>query len=190
MTDQEVLKLCLPISGWMYPAELLWLYRQAEGRRVIVEIGVWEGRSTAALASGTSGVVYAIDHWRGSPEERRTFHALVQSRKGRQVVKEKAQTNLAPFIARGRCQLIDNDSRHAASRFATGAIDMFFLDGGHDYDSVRRDLAAYLPRMAPRGLVCGHDWKQHSVRQAVYERFENRVRRGPGSLWYVEEHDE
>jgi hypothetical protein len=43
---------CEAIPGWMYPAELRWLHEQAAAWRYVVEIGVYQARSTVALAYG------------------------------------------------------------------------------------------------------------------------------------------
>lgn len=183
MTDDQVLALCRPIEGWMYDSELLWLHQQARSRRIIVEIGVWKGRSTAALASATPGYVYAVDHWQGSPGEEQTFHAELQTPEGQEAAFQAAKKNLAGLPV---CLLRMPSSAAPARLLSAWPIDLLFLDGGHDYPSVAADLDIYLPLLAETGLACGHDYTWPGVQRAVNERFGDRVRRGPGSLWYVE----
>jgi len=37
-------------------------------------------------------------------------------------------------------------------------VDLLFVDGCHTYDCVKKDIAAWLPRMKPDGVVCFHDY--------------------------------
>jgi hypothetical protein len=47
------------IPGWMSPAELQWLHDEASKHQVVLEIGVWCGRST--LASSVCEMAYLYD---------------------------------------------------------------------------------------------------------------------------------
>src|SRR5687768_5054015 len=51
------------IQGWMSDAELFFLAKTAKVSKSIIEVGVYHGRTTRALADNTSGVVYAVDPW-------------------------------------------------------------------------------------------------------------------------------
>jgi predicted O-methyltransferase YrrM len=188
MTDDELMVLCGPIAGWMYPDELIWLHRQAANRHTVVELGVWQGRATMALATATPGRVYGVDHWHGSPNERATHHRAVVTATGRAGVMAAARHNLAPYIAAGRCVLVEAEANVAAARFAVHPIDMLFIDATHTYEGVRGNLEAYMPYLAYQALVCGHDLKAEfpGVGRAVESMFGGRMRRGPGSIWYVE----
>lgn len=149
----------LSIEGWMSPEELRWLAERAQEHQVIVEIGSYLGRSTRALADHTPGVVYAIDDWYGprdvdwlTPEQRETCY-----------------TDFLKNINPGRTYPINKD--HAAATVPE-VPDMVFIDGDHEYASVRRDIDLWLPRLAPGGLLCGHDAGRPDVIRAVKETFE------------------
>lgn len=171
----------------MFEDELLWLYQQARSSRLIVEIGVWKGRSTTALALGTLGVVYAVDHWLGSPEELESAHFVMATSEGRELVLLEAMRNLGPLREAGRCVPIMLDSAAAQALIAPavqarGGADMIFLDGSHDYRSVARDISIWRPLVADGGLLCGHDYPWPGVTQAVRELI-GPVELGPGSIW-------
>ena len=63
------------IDGWMDEKELNWLYTTALEMASVVEVGSWRGRSTSALLSGCKGPVFAVDTWKGSPDEINGTHA-------------------------------------------------------------------------------------------------------------------
>ena len=188
MTDEEVITLCNPISGWMFDDELLWLYRQAEKASVIVEVGVWQGRSTTALCLGTKGTVYAIDHWQGSPAELQDAHRMMTEVTGRWQVFSKAMENLFPMIDQGRCVPLVMSSSGAANLLGPmleelGGADMIFLDGSHDAVSFRDDLLMWKDLLRSGGTISGHDRHWQGVR-SVLDELVPEVKAGPGSIWY------
>jgi hypothetical protein len=167
----------------MYPAELRWLHEQAAAWRYVVEIGVYQARSTVALAYGVpaGGRVVGIDSWEGGPAERDEWHPEFATAQGRDAVYMAALRNTATLPV----QLIRLSS-HLAHQVISPKIGLLFHDGAHDYDSLLRDLHDYVPLV--EGRVCGHDYcaAWPGVIRAVDEFFGPRVRRGPGSLWYAE----
>jgi hypothetical protein len=189
--DDTFFKEVQPIGGWMFRNELLWLREKAAERDRIVEIGVWKGRSLFALAYGARGKVIGVDHWLGSPDERAATHAQAATEDGREAVYTAAQENLKKFVASGKCELVRMESTAAAATFQRSAdpdVDMLFIDSGHDFASCEADLRAWVPRVKPGGLICGHDYKPKlGCFRAVNELFgKNNVKRGAGSIWYIE----
>ena len=51
-------------------------------------------------------------------------------------------------------------------------IDFVFIDAAHDYESVKKDILAWLPKVKKTGIIAGHDytWCQ-DVKKAVHECF-------------------
>lgn len=189
--QEYVLPKCQSISGWMYDEELLWLYEQAQLADTIIEVGVWQGKSTLALAMGTPGIVYAIDHWHGSLEEQATHHAVMQTERGRRDVFVAAMQNLHPVIDSGNCIPLPMSSEQAALLLAPrlrelGGANMIFLDGGHDYKSLCQNITTFRELLAPGGLFCGHDYKPDlpGVIQGTKDLL-GTVNVGPGSIWSI-----
>lgn len=66
-------------------------------------------------------------------------------------------------------------SAHQASRWiADGSIDFVFIDGAHDYETVKQDINDWAPKVRSGGIVSGHDyylgkWGKIGVPQAVDE---------------------
>jgi hypothetical protein len=79
----------------------------------------------------------------------------------------KAKDMLAPF--EGRVQLIQDWSWKAADQVEDESLDFFFLDADHMEDSVRKDLAAWMPKVKKGGWLMGHDISWPGVKAAVDE---------------------
>lgn len=161
------------IQGWTTPSELNWLYEQSRNMSSVAEIGSWKGRSTHALLSGCRGRVTSVDHFQGSPTELETTHAEAQLGG----IYEEFRRNLHTFP---NLSVLAMDSAAAASQ--TNTFDMVFIDGGHDYDSVLRDLKTW-GHKATR-LLCGHDRFQEGVPHAL-AAYGLDWEMGPGSIWFA-----
>jgi SAM-dependent methyltransferase len=176
----------LTIEGWMNAAELTWLGEQAAKFHLIAEIGCWMGRTTRVLADNTSGVVYAIDTWKGSAE---TQDELAD--KSPDYLSARFEHNLYDHIQRVKVIPLPLESVVAAQYCSRHNLKfgMIFIDGAHDYESVKQDILAWRPRLAPDGLLCGHDydWGYPGVVKAVRELIAEVPKQAAGgsSIWYV-----
>lgn len=145
------LDLARRIQGWMTDAELEWLADQATRHYRIVEVGSWKGRSTAALASNTRGVVFAIDTWKGSAE-----HTADQVGPEGWLLEQFARNMqglpVLPIV--GDSVAVATHFQKVGSRY----FDMVFIDAAHDAASVRADIVAWAPLLQEGGLLCGHDF--------------------------------
>lgn len=120
--------------GWMSEAELEWLGTQALQMRSVVEVGCLHGRSSFALATACPGMVYCIDPW--SDDGWNSWKGSIGDR--------------FPNVIG-----IREPSPEAGSR-VPDPVDMVFIDGAHDYDSVVADISYWKPRA--KVLLCGHDY--------------------------------
>lgn len=164
---------------------------------VLVEVGVFCGKSLAFLAERRGGDcrVVGVDTFLGSPE------FVYDGRSGLGVRKADgtpfqewpvgliAQECIAGLYAKGllgRVQLVVSDSVRAAGLFADGSVWMVMLDGAHDRASVAADIAAWWPKVAPGGLLCGDDYRPEfpGVVAAVDAAFPGREVVG-GTAWAV-----
>jgi predicted O-methyltransferase YrrM len=60
-----------------------------------------------------------------------------------------------------------DESIVAATRFEVGELDLVFIDGAHDYDSVLADLKAWEPKVKAGGIFAGHDIDSPEVQRAL-----------------------
>jgi len=166
----------LDVEGWMSLVDLLWLFNTAQNMNSIVEIGCWKGRSTLALLSACTGMVYAVDHFQGSSGEpdsttieakEKDIHSIFKSNIGE----------------RENLKLYKMSSMEAVKSFADKSVDMVFIDSDHDYEEVRKDINAWLPKTIK--MICGHDIMKEPVRRAVTELVGD-YKTSSDNIWYEE----
>lgn len=132
------------VDGYLYPHEAAFLYgvaRHASGTGAIVEIGSFRGRSTICMALGCrdrgGGRVYAVDpHVYGTEGDLRE--------------------NIAHFAVGDLVEVVVGESAEVASSWSR-PLAAVLVDGEHSEDAVDRDVASWLPLLAPGGLLLLHD---------------------------------
>ena len=158
-------------------AELTWLAEQANTRKLCVEIGSWKGTTAVALAANTSGTVYAVDTFEGSVGEEQ--HQKL-AEKPKEWLFEEFSRNTAGL---NNLVVVRATSLEAAKQLSHLRFDLIFLDASHDYDSVKADLLAWLPLLAPGGIISGHDRSWDGVAKAIDELVPNH-QVAVGAIWY------
>jgi predicted O-methyltransferase YrrM len=150
----------------------------------IVEIGVYKGRGTAIwnvelINKGLNYTYDAIDNFEGS-EEHKIWNAIPQY--------DEALSNLEPI--KHKINLIKSDSIKASQTYPDKYFDIIYIDASHDYDSVKKDILSWRPKLKPGGVICGDDYISGwpGVIQAVNEVFEGlRVNVVGKQQWWVKE---
>lgn len=149
----------------------------AKDGAVFVEVGVALGHSIAYLArsvldSGKIVEVYAVDPWEGVARNGEQQAALGERRSG--------DFGLFVDAMRENCpeefeivRVLRMTSQRAARFFEPRSLDLVLIDGAHDYDSVSRDIAAWLPKMKRGGILAGDDHEPNypGVERAAKQAF-------------------
>jgi MMP 1-O-methyltransferase len=157
------------IGGWLTPKEGRLLYqlaRRCTGRGAIVEIGSWKGKSTIWLAhgarDGAGPTVYAIDPHTAVSDNLATQSAVPTFDEFSRNIRAAGVAELvAPMVM---------TSAQAARAFDR-PVELIFIDGAHDYDSVALDLDLWFPKVLDGGTIAFHDttaWE--GPRRLVAER--------------------
>lgn len=176
------------VQGWFYYPEFFrHVITNLPEKATIVEIGSWRGRSTCCLAtyvkeSNKDIKIHAIDTFEGSDEK---VHREIMSK----MTKSLYDDFISNINACGVADLITPmkmTSIEASEKFKDKTVDFIFIDGAHDYDSVKEDIDAWLPKVKSGGLICGDDYGDtfEGVKRAVTEKFGSRVNVHK-SCWYV-----
>lgn len=178
------------IQGWMGERELHWLHRTASKvppGNVIVEIGAWRGRSSAAIYTGIQRGVSAVsvDTWKGSPDEpheeaqTEDIHASYMANMAALGIEVKPFPGFVRLD--GGAYYLKEDSLEAASLFPPGSILWLFEDGWHSHCG--QNLDAWQPKVKPRGVHSGHDYFTfyRDVQQEIHKRF--HIHAVVGTIW-------
>jgi predicted O-methyltransferase YrrM len=124
--------------------ELSLLLEYSHSANIIVEIGCFEGKTTASLARNSKGMVYSID-------------PFFQGRLGISYGKWIAQVHFRRQHVRN-IQLLKGTSDEVIHSFPH-KIDFLFIDADHAYEAIKRDWENWVPRVNNGGMVALHDCK-------------------------------
>ncbi len=143
----------------------------------LVEIGSWQGRSLAYLAvelvnrGKTKCKLFAVDKWLGSPGDglhlkesmRPTFNRNMLAggfRLHEYGPKGHAYARALVEETEPTINVLEHDSATAAALFPNRSVHYLMVDGAHDYESCRRDVVNWLPKMAEGALMSGDDYNR------------------------------
>lgn len=141
------------LKGYLRPIEgekLLELASFVSLEHAIVEIGSYKGKSTCYLASGSKGaMVYAVDLWdlgngRGIYRKPQTFKAF--------------KDQVSSMGLTQKITVIKGHSLDVAKTWDR-PIGLLFIDGNHQYESVKADFEVWHKFIVPGGYVAFHDYK-------------------------------
>lgn len=146
----EIVARAMEIPGYGTEEEIRWIAGTAASLApgsVWVELGALCGRTflAAGLALPKDSTLITVDRTLGQSMRRghtlfETYHELTQSRWDLSIVLTRA------------------DSPHAANLFREHQCNVVFIDADHQAAAVQKDIASWVPNLAPGGLICGHDY--------------------------------
>ena len=115
--------------------------------KVGVEVGVRTGWFSKYMLDNTQMKIYAVDPWEDNTE-------LSEAEK----VFSECKQRLAPYG--DRAEMIKAYSPSAATPFTDESIDFVYIDGLHDYESVKKDIEGWWPKIRRGGIISGHDFNR------------------------------
>lgn len=139
------------IEGWLSVYEGMMLSSLASRCKLgcIVQIGCFKGRSLDYILQGNPSVnVYGID------------------------IEQQVELNISKFNF-----ILGNSTNNSISQLITEPIELLFIDGAHDYESVKLDIITWVPKVLNGGIIIFHDayptgsgitWEP-GVKQAIQE---------------------
>lgn len=154
--------------------------------KIVIELGSWLGLSTRHIAETISedGILYAVDHWLGSPQSRINNPHLIPT------LYEQFLSNIIHAGLTHKVVPIKMTTLEAVHYFHSHGIapDLIYVDASHEEQDVYNDLVAYFPLVKGYGVICGDDWgfgNDLPVQKAV-KRFaaENHLRIEVPNNWF------
>ena len=154
------------VKGFLHPDEGLCLYQlalQASALGPCLEVGSYCGKSTLYLGTGArdaNGLLYALDHHRGSEEHQlgEEYHdpdlydAQLQKMDSlptfrRTLALAQLESVVVPIVA----------SSAQAGRFWQTPLALVFVDGGHSREAALTDYRTWVGHLAIGGYLAIHD---------------------------------
>lgn len=146
------------------------------------EVGCFKGKSVIHLANRIKEKkknikVIAVDIW-PSPQEIELYneHGAGQSTEG-VIINKEGQSLMQEFIdnlnrynVRDIVFPVRAFSWNAATIFPDKYFSFGFIDAGHSYDQVTKDLQSWYPKIKDDGIIAGHDY-DGGVYKAVNDFF-------------------
>ena len=155
------------IEGWFcYESIYDQAVQSAHENSKFVEVGAWKGRSTSYMAvlianSGKTIKFDVVDTWKGSSE-----HQVLESVINDTLYDEFIE-NMKPVES--YYHPLRMTSVEAAALYEDASLDFILIDANHDYQPVKEDLIAWLPKLKIGGTIAGDDYPWPGVTQAVTE---------------------
>lgn len=158
------------VEGWfnyeqLYSSIVNW----AEDGAHFVEVGSWKGKSAAYMCveiiNSKKNIRFdCIDTFKGSLDEdvHQNDPDVVNDR-----LLEVFTENLKPV--EGYYWVYEGASVDLAKNYADESLEFVNIDGAHDYDSVKSDIQAWLPKVKKGCYLAGDDFHHEPLRRAVFE---------------------
>lgn len=154
------------IKGFLDPAEGEALYQHVLATSALgpcLEVGSYCGKSTVylgAAAKAANGLVYAVDHHRGSEEHQRgeEYHDpdLYDATAGLMDSFREFRKNMRAAALDAVVVPIVAPSTVAAKHWAT-PLGMVFIDGGHSWEAALNDYRSWVAHIRVGGILAIHD---------------------------------
>ena len=141
-----------------------------------VEVGCWKGKSASFMAveiiNSNKNIKFdCVDTWLGTDSDK---HYLDQSVKN-QTLYDLFLSNMKPV--ENYYKALKMTSVDASKLYKNSSLDFVFIDADHEYESVKDDINAWLPKIKKGGIISGHDFIPNEsnafegLKKAVKEAF-------------------
>lgn len=121
----------------------------------IVEIGCYMGESTLIfLNSGLTDKIICVDPYSDSLAKAELDHPEL----GWTMSSVREEFIKRVLLNFPQVELLQTTSVRAARALSDEKFDLVYIDGNHSYESVKEDIAAWLPLVKSGGWIAGHDY--------------------------------
>ena len=153
------------IDGWFNHQNAYdFLLSKVPSDGTFVELGAWLGKSSSYLCDKATGQqIIIIDSFKGTAEYIDSYYNLAKTAD----IYELFVDNMG----NRKYKAIKATSKSASRKFKDESLDVVFIDLNHSYESVKEDIALWLPKVKKGGYLAGDDYHENwpGVIQAVNE---------------------
>ena len=162
------------LEGWFnMENQYLELLEATPEEGIFVELGAYKGKSTSFIVTeiinrNRNIKYYTVDSFEGHTDS--NDNKEVEAYKGISDIEIDFDSNTKHLD--GKFQKIKSLSHESANLFEDNSVDICFIDAGHSYEAVKKDIESWLPKIKKGGIMAGHDyWAWLGVRKAVIDAF-------------------
>lgn len=140
------------------------------GERLVgVEIGVWRGENALSILQNVDiYLLYLIDPYEDYFEYNKNEIGSFQDMEAN---KKHAEKLLEPY--QDKIIWIRKRAEDAVD-YIPDDVDFVYIDGNHKPEYVRSDVEDYYPKVREGGILAGHDFHYHYIRDEVIKYNDNR----------------
>jgi len=171
-------------ENWFtYPELYTYIVNKFPTNSHFVEVGTWKGMSAAYMAveiinSGKNIKFDCVDTWDFVPSQTEIPLHMFDN------LYEVFLKNIEPV--KHQINPVKALSWDGAAFYKDNSLDFIFIDAAHDYESVKKDINAWYPKVKKEGIIGGHDYTWcDDVRRAVNEFFKNKTIYESEGCWFV-----
>lgn len=154
--------------------------------KIGAELGVWKGRTFKHLINTFSDLkIIGVDLY--SPQlDSKGPEKWIPGENGHEWDHENYYTDLIEFCKKNndRGIIIRDYTFNAAKMIENFSLDFVFIDADHSYESVKKDIEDWDPKVKPGGIVFGHDIDWPTVKRAVEEKYGKDYKIEEDNVWY------
>ena len=156
--------------------DLIKLIEKVPKKRLMVEVGSLVGFSTR-LFSNYFDKVISVDPYSPGYDQ-----SDGNSSKNRLLLAQHLFK--IRFFDDPKVSQINMHSKDAAENFKNESLDFVYIDGAHDYDSVKSDILSWKPKIRKNSYIAGDDYDDRwpGLKEAVAEQLPNHEVVG-GERW-------
>ena len=147
----------------------------------MVEVGSYQGESTIIFAENikTLKTLYAVDPWVNgyAPGD------VCSDEYPMDIVESNFNIRVKDYSVISKQK---TTSEEFSKTIEDSSLDFVYVDGDHSYDSCKRDIQTWLPKIKKGGIIAGHDYLEIcflGVVNAVNETFGNPDKTYEDTSW-------
>ncbi len=139
-------------------------------KSTIIEIGSYCGGSTSIIAKiFKHSKIFSVDPWEMYIEDCSVYDI------NKQKIELEQAEKIFDGVIKNYTNIVKNktSSSEFVKNIEDNTIDFIYIDGNHQYSSVKEDLENWYPKIKLGGIIAGHDYGWPTVRRAIDEIFNN-----------------
>ena len=133
------------------------------------EIGVWKGNTSRYLLNNCKLTsVTCVDNYKHNSD--------MMNHINKDMI-EEVKSSVSDLMNNPKVRFIQEDSVKASESVKDNSIDLIYIDADHSYETVKKDIEAWLPKLKAGGMITGHDcgFQSLGVALAVTEKFKEII---------------